>query len=172
MIEQEAALEALCREHPGWAEPWSRLATLLYYKGRFEDSLSAAEEAASIKPWHFEALNVCELILSKDNNNNCILSIDSVADCDTDVNEIAVRTANAKSRAVRLARKALPKLDPRDQNRARHFWVDRAVTQARCQMQCAADHTASAALYSEERQRERSLLLLQKEDLNDSNIWQ
>jgi hypothetical protein len=127
LVQEEAALAELCRMHPGWAEPWSRLATLLFYKGipRWSDALSAAEEAIRIKPWHFEALNVCRLILQQmdhpDNPNVLFGCDDTVADL--------------RRRCQRLSRLALPKLQ--EDNQARHMWVARAVATAQYQVRCA-----------------------------------
>jgi hypothetical protein len=162
LVQEEANLAALCRNYPGWAEPWSRLATLLFYKGvvRWSDALSAAEEAIRIKPWHFEALNVCTLIQTQmnhpDNPSVIFGDDDSVADL--------------RRRCHRLSRLSLPKLSrpttgesssspydyPKpsssssssfspsaDALEARHVWVARAVATAQHQLQCAEQYTAA-----------------------------
>jgi hypothetical protein len=140
LVQEEADLAELCRNYPGWAEPWSRLATLLFYKGvaRWSDALSAAEEAIRIKPWHFEALNVCTLILTQmdhpDNPSVIFGDDDSVADL--------------RRRCHRLSRLSLPKLDKnsnqqKDALEARHMWVSRAVATAQHQLQCAEQYTAA-----------------------------
>ena len=134
LVREEAALAELCRLHPGWAEPWSRLATLLFYKGipRWSDALSAAEEAIRIKPWHFEALNVCRLILQQmDHPDNP----DVLFGCDDTV-------ADLRRRCQRLSRLSLPKLEERggagsSEDTARQMWVARAVATARYQVRCA-----------------------------------
>jgi hypothetical protein len=137
LVQEEAALAELCRSYPGWAEPWSRLATLLFYKGipRWSDALSAAEEAIRIKPWHFEALNVCSLILAQmdhpENPSVIFGDDDSVEDL--------------RRRCYRLSRLALPKLDTRtkDHLEARQVWVARAVATAQHQLQCAEQYTTA-----------------------------
>ena len=143
LVQEEADLATLCRNYPGWAEPWSRLATLLFYKGvaRWSDALSAAEEAIRIKPWHFEALNVCTLIQTQmdhpDNPSVIFGDDDSVADL--------------RRRCQRLSRLSLPKLDTnqncsqneKDALEARHMWVSRAVATAQHQLQCAEQYTAA-----------------------------
>lgn len=143
LVQEEADLANLCRNYPGWAEPWSRLATLLFYKGvvRWSDALSAAEEAIRIKPWHFEALNVCTLILAQmdhpDNPSVIFGDDDSVADL--------------RRRCHRLSRLSLPKLNSgttgfhpnKEALEARHMWVSRAVATAQHQLQCAEEYTAA-----------------------------
>ena len=150
LVREETDLANLCRNYPGWAEPWSRLATLLFYKGiaRWSDALSAAEEAIRIKPWHFEALNVCTLILTQmdhPENPDVIFGDDeSVADL--------------RRRCHRLSRLALPKLfdsttgttstsasstSQKEAREARHMWVSRAVATAQHQLQCAEQYTAA-----------------------------
>jgi hypothetical protein len=137
LVQEEAALAELCRSYPGWAEPWSRLATLLFYKGipRWSDALSAAEEAIRIKPWHFEALNVCSLILAQmdhpENPSVIFGDDDSVEDL--------------RRRCYRLSRLALPKLGThtKDHLEARQVWVARAVATAQHQLQCAEQYTTA-----------------------------
>jgi hypothetical protein len=144
LVKEEADLAELCRTYPGWAEPWSRLATLLFYKGvsRWSDALSAAEEAIRIKPWHFEALNVCTLIqaqMDHPDNPSVIFGDDLTVE-------------DLRRRCNRLSRLALPKLDPtstgsnnnsKDALEARKVWVSRAVATAKHQLQCAEQYTAA-----------------------------
>jgi hypothetical protein len=147
LVQEEAALAELCRRHPGWAEPWSRLATLLFYKGipRWSDALSAAEEAIRIKPWHFEALNVCRLILQQmdqPENPDVIFGDDDTV-------------ADLRRRCQRLSRLALPPL-PDD---ARHVWVARAVATAHYQVRCAEDA------------RRTTTMVLPRDD-DEESVWQ
>jgi hypothetical protein len=146
LIKEEGDLAELCRIYPGWAEPWSRLATLLFYKGvaRWSDALSAAEEAIRIKPWHFEALNVCTLILTlmdHPDNPSVIFGDDASVE-------------DLRRRCNRLSRLAIPKLDAKansnnkDALEARQVWVSRAVATAQHQLQCAEQYTAARKMQS------------------------
>jgi hypothetical protein len=51
-------LQSLMAQYPAWAEPRVRLATVLYYKGRLEESRVSALAAVKCKPWHFEAVQL------------------------------------------------------------------------------------------------------------------
>ena len=177
LVQEEADLANLCRNYPGWAEPWSRLATLLFYKGvvRWSDALSAAEEAIRIKPWHFEALNVCTLILAQmdhpDNPSVIFGDDESVADL--------------RRRCHRLSRLSLPKLKHtgttgetphhvhhnKEALEARHMWVSRAVATAQHQLQCAEEYTAA---FRRRRQLPPSPMNVAPMAMDDSSLtaWQ
>jgi hypothetical protein len=51
-------LQFLIAQYPAWAEPRVRLAAVLYYKGRLQESRVAALAALQCKPWHFEAVQL------------------------------------------------------------------------------------------------------------------
>ena len=55
MIKEEQQLLKMMQRHPTWAEPVIRLATLLFFKGRTEESYQLAIYALELKPWHIEA---------------------------------------------------------------------------------------------------------------------
>ena len=101
LVQEEAALRLMSEQYPAWAEPYARLATLLYYKGRVKEAVAMAERAVDLKPWHFEALQIAVLL--------------------------SQQPSTVQHRARRLARRALPKLSD---TVARHVWVGRAMAQA------------------------------------------
>lgn len=47
----------LAEEHPDWAEPKNRLATLLYLSARYDESVDLCEQVLRLKPHHFGALS-------------------------------------------------------------------------------------------------------------------
>lgn len=53
----ESLAGSLCYEHPEWAEPVNRLATLKYLQGKYEDSAELCETVIDLKPHHFGALS-------------------------------------------------------------------------------------------------------------------
>jgi hypothetical protein len=58
LISELQDLHSLTAQYPAWAEPRARLAAVLYYKGRLEESRVAALAAVKCKPWHFEAVQL------------------------------------------------------------------------------------------------------------------
>ena len=104
LVQEEAALRLMLEQYPAWAEPYARLATLLFFKGDLQQAVTMAERAVDLKPWHFEALQIAVLL--------------------------SQQPSTMQHRARRLARRALPKLSD---TVARHVWVDRAMAQARQQ---------------------------------------
>jgi tetratricopeptide (TPR) repeat protein len=144
LVAEQVALTTVCRTHPGWADPWARLATLHYYQGRMEEALSAAEHAASVKPWHFEALNVGALVLSWARREADSTATSSSLSSGTSLDRSANNHNALATRAAGLARHVLPPLTPQDGNQARHMWVDRAVALASSQLQCAEEANEAA----------------------------
>lgn len=53
----ERLAAALAEEHPDWAEPKNRLATLLYLSARYDESVDLCEQVIRLKPHHFGALS-------------------------------------------------------------------------------------------------------------------
>lgn len=123
LVEEEAKLHAMCHNFVGWAEPYARLTTLLYYLGRTEEAVSMAERAIALKPWHFEALQMCILIARHEQSDP-----DTVA------------------RAQYLARNAMPPLD--EDPEGRRAWVSRALVWAKQQLADAEESTFRAQRYS------------------------
>ena len=112
LVEEEAYLRQLVAEYgiEEWVEPASRLACLLFYKGRTQDSHDLCQKVLQHKPWHFEALHLNLLI--------ALISHGANAD-------------GNKALLWRAARKTLPPLNYRTNHRRRRAWVKRAIEQAR-----------------------------------------
>jgi len=66
LVEEERMLRAMMERYPTWAEPFIRLATVLYYKGRTEESRELALYTLHIKPWHIEAPQLLTLLALRD----------------------------------------------------------------------------------------------------------
>lgn len=103
LTKEETILERMTQEYPHWAEPFSRLASLLYFKGRTEESEELCQVAFAIKPWHFEVAHTGVLN--------------------------ALRNQDTKE-AIRWQRRALPPLNPETNNKARKAWVEQALKDA------------------------------------------
>ena len=120
LVLEEARLCSMIREHPGWAEPFARLAHLLYHKGphHLHHAAEVAHRALELKPFHFETLNLLVRIYTHMND--------------------------AKT-AMKYQRLALPPLHPTDpkKNSERTAWVERALQQAAV-LWDEAEHTTSA----------------------------
>lgn len=111
LVEEEAVLRQLMDEYGiHWAEPVSRLASLLYFKGRSTESRQWCEIAMAVKPWHFECVHTQVLN--------------------------ALRRQDFPD-AVRWQRKALPALNASRNNKRRKAWVRQAVEDARESLQKA-----------------------------------
>lgn len=110
LVDEEAQLRAMIRDHEQWAEPRVRLATLLFFKGRTAEAYQTALEARRVKPWHFE---LCPLLI--------MLSLR-----DQDL-----------GRALYWARQGLPALRPGGPGKRRRAWVAEAVARAREQLAAA-----------------------------------
>ena len=111
LVEEERILRNLMHEYGiHWAEPVSRLASLLYFKGNSAESKEWCEIALAVKPWHFEVVHTCVL--------NALRSNDLGA-------------------AVRWQRRALPGLNPTNNHKRRKAWVARAVKDAQNSLQKA-----------------------------------
>lgn len=55
-------LQAMMQKYPTWAEPKSRLATLLYFKGQTQQAYETCLETLRLKPWHFECMHLLVLL--------------------------------------------------------------------------------------------------------------
>ena len=116
LVREEAALRRMCQDYDGaWAEPYSRLSTLLFFKGEFKEAIEMAERAAALKPWHFEVFQTSRLLSQQEIDDEFLVE-----------------------RAKRLADQALPKLH--DQSRAE--WVAQAIAAAQRQLEDAVVVTA------------------------------
>eukprot|EP00587_Corethron_hystrix_P008515 CAMPEP_0113297902 /NCGR_PEP_ID=MMETSP0010_2-20120614/570_1 /TAXON_ID=216773 ORGANISM="Corethron hystrix, Strain 308" /NCGR_SAMPLE_ID=MMETSP0010_2 /ASSEMBLY_ACC=CAM_ASM_000155 /LENGTH=312 /DNA_ID=CAMNT_0000150867 /DNA_START=165 /DNA_END=1104 /DNA_ORIENTATION=+ /assembly_acc=CAM_ASM_000155 len=86
-----------------WVEPLNRLATLLFQRGKFKESIALCRIILTERPWHFGALSGIVL---------CYRAVGNV------------------SKAELWARQCLPNLDHSNNYRARKAWVEKAVTDA------------------------------------------
>jgi hypothetical protein len=118
LVDEEAKLIRMCLEYPGWAEPYSRLTSLLYVLGRTAEDVDIAEHSLKLKPWHFEVLQMTILLSRHENSDNI-----------------------TKTRARRLAQQSMPELDEDVEGRKK--WVARALTQAAQQLEEAEAATAA-----------------------------
>jgi len=87
-----------------WVEPLNRLATLLFQRGRYEESARACRAILTERPWHFGALS-------------------GIVMCYRNLGE------NDKADRV-WAPRCMPRLDPVDNYRRRRDWVKRNVEDA------------------------------------------
>jgi hypothetical protein len=103
LVQEEAALRSMIDDYGlDWPEPANRLAALLYFKGKSDESMLWADRVLQVKPWHFEAIHLQRL--------NCL---------------------RLHSGALwRYARKALPPLNSVTNNASRRCWVERALNEA------------------------------------------
>lgn len=105
LVQEEAILRSLMDEYGiHWAEPVSRLASLVYFKGNSAESKQWCEIALAVKPWHFEVVHTCVL--------NALRHGDLGA-------------------AVRWQRRALPGLNASNNHKRRKAWVARSVEDAK-----------------------------------------
>ncbi|GAX23052.1 hypothetical protein FisN_15Hh048 [Fistulifera solaris] len=117
LVDEEAMLEEMTRQFPGWAEPHSRLAMLLFHQGvdQLPRAAEMAERAIGLKPWHFEALQLLVVL------NHCLKD---------------------PKKAMRYRRLSLPPLSAKDNNRMRKKWVNDAMNAA-AQLWGEAEHTTN-----------------------------
>jgi hypothetical protein len=102
LLQEEVMLRRMIQEQPRWAEPVIRLATLLFYKGRTEESYQLAMHALYLKPWHIEVPQLLVLLALREQN---------------------------MANAISWARRGLPALGRT--NRRRKEWVTLSLKQAR-----------------------------------------
>ena len=115
LIVEERQLLRMMDQHPTWAEPVVRYATLLFLTGRADEAYEMALDALELKPWHFE---IPQLLIM-----------------------ISLRNEDL-AQALLWARRALPKQKKGDSdtvaNRRRHQWVERALEASKKQL-CDAE---------------------------------
>lgn len=118
LVQEEDQLRQMMEWHPTWAEPYVRLATLLYYKGRNDESYEMALTALELKPWHIEAPQLLVLLALREQD---------------------------MGRALFWARRGLPPLRGAEREeeefkptyRRRRQWVKRSLRQAQDQLRAA-----------------------------------
>ncbi|GAX20950.1 hypothetical protein FisN_1Lh389 [Fistulifera solaris] len=102
LLQEELVLRNMIQEQPCWAEPVIRLATLLFYKGRTEESYELAMHALCLKPWHIEVPQLLVMLALREQN---------------------------MAKAICWARRGIPALSRT--NRRRKEWVALSLEQAR-----------------------------------------
>jgi len=105
LLKEEELLRNMIEDsHNEWAEPISRLAAILFYKGRSVESKEHADFVLqNIKPWHFECAQLQVM--------NCL-------------------RLGLRKEVFQYARMALPRLNDKTNNSARNQWVDSALRAA------------------------------------------
>jgi hypothetical protein len=121
LVQEEARLRAMIQRYGSeWVEPMSRLAVLLFTKGRLVEAIGLIRNVLQVKPWHFEAGQLLVIIL--------------------------LRNGEYAS-AIRAARVyTLPDLNENTQNRRRMRWVNEKVAQAQEILRHAVEATSIAVL--------------------------
>ena len=104
---EENRLREMIQEFPHWAEPRARLALLLYFQGRTQDSYDTALETLVLKPWHFEVYPLLVLLSLRQQNFGQALS---------------------------WARRSLPTYRTNGKNKRRNEWIRIAVELAQDQL--------------------------------------
>ena len=104
LVQEEQQLRAMVDQYGvDWPEPAARLATLLYYKGRSEESMEWASRVLRVKPWHFEVIH---------------LQV---------INSLRMKD---RKKVWQYARRTLPPLNPHTNNARRKKWVKQALQDA------------------------------------------
>jgi hypothetical protein len=62
LVQEMQLLQNMIQQYPTWAEPKSRLAALLYFKGQTMESYHKCLETLALKPWHFECMHLLVLL--------------------------------------------------------------------------------------------------------------
>ena len=111
LLKEEKALRTMIDEYAdsGWIEPQSRLAVLLFIKGRYEESAELCQYVLHEKPWHFEIGRLLVVIYLR-----------------MDMFGIALQVARHYM---------LPELNDNTSNRRRKQWVNAATSVAKEQLQ-------------------------------------
>lgn len=107
MVYEETRLRDMIAEFPSWAEPRARLALLLFFQGRTEDSHNMALETLVLKPWHFEVYPLLVLLSLRQDNFG---------------------------QALAWARRSLPPYRENGKNKRRNEWIRIAVDLAQDQL--------------------------------------
>jgi hypothetical protein len=116
---EEEQLRRMMEQYPSWAEPVLRLTTLLFFKGRTDESYKMALRVVQLKPWHIEAPHLLVMI--------CLRNKDM-------------------KQALYWARRSLPRMtesvmagDNERFLRRRHAWVESSLAEAKKQL-AKAEH--------------------------------
>lgn len=119
LVREEAQLRAMIERYGSeWVEPMSRLAVLLFTKGRLMEAMDLIRKVLIVKPWHFEAGQLLVVML--------------------------LRNGDYTS-AIKAARSyTLPELNEHTQNRRRKKWVNEKVKLAQEMLRGALEATTTA----------------------------
>lgn len=104
-----------------WPEPAARLALLLFLQGRYVESQEYVDQVLSVKPWHFEVLQMQVWLRLA-----------------------AVGRKDGLPRAISAARAGLP---PLSQPRKRAAWIQTAASQATAQLEALEEASACAKAF-------------------------
>jgi tetratricopeptide (TPR) repeat protein len=119
LVREEEQLRAMIQRYGmEWVEPMSRLAVLLFTKGRLSEAMDLVQKVLEIKPWHFEAGQLLVIMLLREGDYN---------------------------NALRAARSyMLPNFNDHTDSRRRKRWVRDKVNQARGLFRQALEATTTA----------------------------
>ena len=104
----------MIEEFPTWAEPRARLALLLFFQGRTQDSYNMSLDTLILKPWHFEIYPLLVLLSLRQGEFGQALS---------------------------WARRSLPPYRENGKNKRRNEWIRIAVELAEDQLYQAEQRT-------------------------------
>lgn len=133
MVYEENRLRQIIHEFPNWVEPRARLALLLFFQGRTQDSYNMALDTLVLKPWHFEIYPLLVLLSLRQQDFGQALS---------------------------WARRSLPPFRENGKNKRRNEWIRIAVELAQDQLFQAEQrtrHTEGACLPSSSPRRNNGL---------------
>lgn len=173
LLTEEIMLKTMTETYPTWAEPYSRLASLLYYRNQLHDAERMAEQALRLKPWHFEAIRMMVLISIQLGKNSAAIGYGAkllprmTRTNDEDDDRDMKTTVNYKElRNMESINKQL-----------RQTWVERAIMDAKAQLHELEMYTKQ---YQEQVSRTNNDLRIKqqqhsfpsKEFLRPEEIWQ
>lgn len=119
LVQEESQLRSMIERYGSeWIEPMSRLAVLLFTKGRLMEAMDLTRSVLQAKPWHFEAGQLLVVMLLR------------VGDYASAIQAARVYT--------------LPNLKESTQNRRRKRWVGKKVQQAQEMLRDALEATTIA----------------------------
>lgn len=119
LVREEAQLRAMIQRYGSeWVEPMSRLAVLLFTKGRLMEAMDLVRNVVQVKPWHFEAGQLLVVMLLRNGDY---------------------------AGAIRAARTyTLPELNENTHHRRRKRWVNEMTRQAQEILRNSLEATTTA----------------------------
>lgn len=117
MVNEHARLNEMILQFPNWAEARARMALLLFFKGRTNESYDMAIQTLKLKPWHFEIYPLLVMISLREQQFG---------------------------QALFWARRSLPPLREGKPNRRRREWIRIAVELAQERLAEADQRTRQA----------------------------